>query len=191
MLTTWINVKELVRLGLDENKAYIYHPTKKNQYEFLKTNDISIRSDGKANFGLINIDGKLSTMYADGAYGWEITPKQSRFYNIFASGKITTSVFEYSTTRVSGGVNLYRTGEIISNIEGNTIYLKEALGYSTFDINDRVSIINSYVNIGEGKSIPVYIVINIDEFNNGNDNYSAMTIYDYVDELANGLKVGE
>ena len=31
----------------------------------------------------------------------------------------------------------------------------------------------------------------IDEINNGNDNYSAMTIYDYVDELANELKVGE
>ena len=30
----------------------------------------------------------------------------------------------------------------------------------------------------------------IDEINNGNDNYSAMTIYDYVDELANELKVG-
>ena len=31
----------------------------------------------------------------------------------------------------------------------------------------------------------------IDEINNWNDNYSAMTIYDYVDELANELKVGE
>ena len=31
----------------------------------------------------------------------------------------------------------------------------------------------------------------IDEINNGNDNYSAMTIYDYVDELANELKAGE
>ena len=30
----------------------------------------------------------------------------------------------------------------------------------------------------------------IDEINNGNDNYSAMTIYDYVDELANELKAG-
>ena len=30
----------------------------------------------------------------------------------------------------------------------------------------------------------------IDEINNGNDNYSAMTIYDYVDEHANELKVG-
>ena len=31
----------------------------------------------------------------------------------------------------------------------------------------------------------------IEEINNGNDNYSAMTIYDYVDELANELKAGE
>ena len=31
----------------------------------------------------------------------------------------------------------------------------------------------------------------IEEINNGNDNYSAMTIYDYVDELANELKVGK
>ena len=31
----------------------------------------------------------------------------------------------------------------------------------------------------------------IDEINNGNDNYSAMTIYDYVDELADELKAGE
>ena len=30
----------------------------------------------------------------------------------------------------------------------------------------------------------------IDEINNGNDNYSAMTIYNYVDELANELKAG-
>ena len=29
----------------------------------------------------------------------------------------------------------------------------------------------------------------IDEINNGNDNYSAMTIYDYVDELAEELYV--
>ena len=30
----------------------------------------------------------------------------------------------------------------------------------------------------------------IDEINNGNVNYSAMTIYDYVDELANKVKAG-
>lgn len=30
----------------------------------------------------------------------------------------------------------------------------------------------------------------IDEINNGNDNYSAMTIYDYADELAEELKAG-
>ena len=30
----------------------------------------------------------------------------------------------------------------------------------------------------------------IDEINNWNDNYSAMTIYNYVDELANELKAG-
>ena len=69
ILGTGATIADYIQLGLDENKAYIYHPTKKNQYEFLKTDDISIRSDGKANFGLINIDGKLSTMYADGAYG--------------------------------------------------------------------------------------------------------------------------
>ena len=30
----------------------------------------------------------------------------------------------------------------------------------------------------------------IDEINNGNDNYSAMTIYDYADELAEQIKAG-
>ena len=183
ILGTGATIADYIQLGLDENKAYIYHPTKENQYEFLKTQDISIRSDGKANFGSINIDGKLSTMYSSGANGWEITPKQSRFRNIVASGKITTSVFESTTTRASGGVNLYRTGEIISNIEGNTIYLKEASGFSTFSLNDRVSIINSNEIVDEGRSIPVYIVVNIDESNNAIILNNSINKEEYSDDI--------
>ena len=51
-------------------------------------------------------------------------------------------------------------------------------------IDDFVTKIKKYMETTEQATY-------IDEINNGNDNYSAMTIYDYVDELANELKVGE
>ena len=50
-------------------------------------------------------------------------------------------------------------------------------------IDDYVTKIKKYMETTEQATY-------IDEINNGNDNYSAMTIYDYVDELANELKVG-
>ena len=50
-------------------------------------------------------------------------------------------------------------------------------------INDFVTKIKKYMETTEQATY-------IDEINNGNDNYSAMTIYDYVDELANELKIG-
>ena len=50
-------------------------------------------------------------------------------------------------------------------------------------IDDFVTKIKKYMETTEQATY-------IDEINNGNDNYSAMTIYDYVDELANELKVG-
>ena len=51
-------------------------------------------------------------------------------------------------------------------------------------IDDFVTKIKKYMETTEQATY-------IDEINNGNDNYSAMTIYDYIDELANELKVGE
>ena len=51
-------------------------------------------------------------------------------------------------------------------------------------IDDFVTKIKKYMETTEQATY-------IDEINNGNDNYSAMTIYDYVDELANELKAGE
>ena len=48
-------------------------------------------------------------------------------------------------------------------------------------IDDFVTKIKKYMETTEQATY-------IDEINNGNDNYSAMTIYDYVDELANELK---
>ena len=50
-------------------------------------------------------------------------------------------------------------------------------------VDDFVTKIKKYMEITEQATY-------IDEINNGNDNYSAMTIYDYVDELANKLKAG-
>ena len=61
--------------------------------------------------------------------------------------------------------------ELVANVRNKTI-------------DDFVTKIKKYMEITEQATY-------IDEINNGNDNYSAMTIYDYVDELANELKVGE
>ena len=36
-----MTVSDYIQLGLDENKAYIYHPTRENEYKFLETQDIS------------------------------------------------------------------------------------------------------------------------------------------------------
>ena len=49
-------------------------------------------------------------------------------------------------------------------------------------IDDFVTKIKKYMETTEQATY-------IDEINNGNDNYSAMTIYDYVDELAEELYV--
>ena len=61
--------------------------------------------------------------------------------------------------------------ELIANVRNKTV-------------DDFVTKIKKYMETTEQSTY-------IDEINNGNDNYSAMTIYDYVDELANELKVGE
>ena len=50
-------------------------------------------------------------------------------------------------------------------------------------IDDFVTKIKKYMETTEQATY-------IDEINNGNDNYSSMTIYDYVDDLAEELKVG-
>ena len=60
--------------------------------------------------------------------------------------------------------------ELVTNVRNKTI-------------DDFVTKIKKYMETTEQATY-------IDEINNGNDNYSAMTIYDYVDELANELKVG-
>ena len=61
--------------------------------------------------------------------------------------------------------------ELVTNVRNKTV-------------DDFVTKIKKYMETTEQATY-------IDEINNGNDNYSAMTIYDYVDELANELKVGE
>lgn len=61
--------------------------------------------------------------------------------------------------------------ELVANVRNKTI-------------DDFVTKIKKYMETTEQATY-------IDEINNGNDNYSAMTIYDYVDELANELKEGE
>ena len=61
--------------------------------------------------------------------------------------------------------------ELVANVRNKTV-------------DDFVTKIKKYMETTEQATY-------IDEINNGNDNYSAMTIYDYVDELANELKVGE
>ena len=61
--------------------------------------------------------------------------------------------------------------ELVTNVRNKTI-------------DDFVTKIKKYMETTEQATY-------IDEINNGNDNYSAMTIYDYIDELANELKVGE
>ena len=61
--------------------------------------------------------------------------------------------------------------ELVTNVRNKTI-------------DDFVTKIKKYMETTEQATY-------IDEINNGNDNYSAMTIYDYVDELANELKAGE
>ena len=60
--------------------------------------------------------------------------------------------------------------ELVANVRNKTV-------------DDFVTKIKKYMETTEQ-------AIYIDEINNGNDNYSAMTIYDYVDELANELKAG-
>ena len=60
--------------------------------------------------------------------------------------------------------------ELVTNVRNKTI-------------DDFVTKIKKYMETTEQATY-------IDEINNGNDNYSAMTIYDYVDELANELKAG-
>ena len=61
--------------------------------------------------------------------------------------------------------------ELVTNVRNKTI-------------DDFVTKIKKYMETTEQATY-------IDEINNGNDNYSAMTIYDYVDEIANELKAGE
>lgn len=63
----------------------------------------------------------------------------------------------------------------ITQEEYNMIYNKA--------IDDFVKGMKKYMETTEQASY-------IDEINKGNDNYSAMTIYDYVDELAEQLKAG-
>ena len=60
--------------------------------------------------------------------------------------------------------------ELVTNVKNKTI-------------DDFVTKIKKYMETTEQATY-------IDEINNGNDNYSAMTIYDYADGLANELKAG-
>lgn len=113
------------------------------------------------------------------AQDFYVTPDgflQAKNANIL--GKLTTSVFEKNTTRVVGGVSLFKTAEIIDTslyaFENNSYTTKEIIikgngGVNNFNIGDRVGIIGSInsrtssCNIG---TEDYYIVENIDEENN-------------------------
>ena len=93
-------------------------------------------------------------------------------------GKLTTSVFEKNTTRVVGGVSLFKTAEIIDTsfyiFMNNSHITKEIIikgngGVNNFNIGDRVGIIgsiNSRTSFGNVGSEDYYIIENIDEENN-------------------------
>ena len=93
-------------------------------------------------------------------------------------GKLTTSVFEKNTTRVVGGVSLFKTAEIIDTslyaFENNSYTTKEIIikgngGVNNFNIGDRVGIIgsiNSRTSSGNTGTEDYYIIENIDEENN-------------------------
>ena len=113
------------------------------------------------------------------AQDFYVTPDgflQAKNANIL--GKLTTSVFEKNTTRVVGGVSLFKTAEIIDTslyaFENNSYTTKEIIikgngGVNNFNIGDRVGIIgsiNSRTSSGNTGTEDYYIVENIDEENN-------------------------
>lgn len=130
------------------------------------------------------------------AQDFYVTPDgflQAKNANIL--GKLTTSVFEKNTTRVVGGVSLFKTAEIIDTslyaFENNSYTTKEIIikgnsGVNNFNIGDRVGIIgsiNSRTSFGNTGTEDYYIVENIDEENNKiiiDRNIELLADYEYL-----------
>lgn len=127
---------------------------------------LAIRDNGLVNFGNILIDGNTSIMRGT---NWELNPTTSIFNNIVASGIIKGSVFEKNSTRVSGGVMLFKDGAIIESIatiekeiEGVKKQVSEIV--LSIDSNSNTLIQNNLFNLND------YIYIQSD--NNENNLYS-------------------
>lgn len=74
------------------------------------------------NLGDISFNGEESKIYGE---GFSITPTQASFYNINASGKITTAVFEANHVQAVGGAMIFKPSYKIKQINGNKIILEE------------------------------------------------------------------
>lgn len=121
-ITEYINLGTTARLGGD-SESYVLIAGTEGGYANPK---ILIQKDGIIKLGNENnqivLNGIDSTI-GGGQYGaeWFISPTVASFANIVASGKITTSIFEYNKIQVVGGSMVFRpVFEIISITDINT-----------------------------------------------------------------------
>lgn len=155
------SIEDFIRLG----NAYILNPTfseegDQHNHIFIRTNatqhnetydnnGIIIYDDGRAKFGAIDINGINSSITAldnnDGFY-WQLTDTDAIFNNIYASGKISTAVFETDTTRVSGGTMVFKDASIVkeySNTSTNTSLVVPPEDLSNFSVDEYVLVSTS------------------------------------------------
>lgn len=114
-ISKYINLGNSARLfGNDDDTRLLIAGTNV-EYDNPK---IVINKNGTMTIGSIALDGRNSSIYG-GEWGseWNITPTVASFANIVASGKITSSIFEYNKMQVSGGSFVFRPVLEIALIE--------------------------------------------------------------------------
>lgn len=114
-LGTGAVIDDYIQLG----DAFLYNPNTHDNIVF-QSNDIIIKDDGTGQIGQINFNGAGSSLSGN---TWSIDPQNARFYNVYAQGTLSTSVFESTSTRINGGSMIFKNGTMIEQWDQDSLWI--------------------------------------------------------------------
>lgn len=152
ILGTSAMIRDYIQLG----KARINNPSQSNNYTFIECHDaLDAATLTVGQNGIVTL-GRESSIILDGVNSlimgrkWSITPDLATFSNAHISGTLSTTIFEKSSTKLSGGSFVFKNALRIESISEDKVTIKvEGNGQDYCKIGDMVL-------IKQNDGVPVY-----------------------------------
>lgn len=132
--------------------AAIFNPSLYD-HTFISTenNTITIKDTGLMTLGNITLDGVNSTIIGN---NFSITPQNSIFNNIVATGKIVTSVFETNKVQSVGGTMLFKPSYKVKEIESGGGIILDTEETLNINLGDKLLLVDK-----DGSALPNYFTV--------------------------------